>query len=1307
MAVVKVLLLLLSTNLFFKVSSTDSTLNQVFNITCDPHNVSSQGDCHNESLEKIAAKLNENANVQINIKVSWLILTANVSFTKLNSISISGFEHSMTTITCTSAGNNANSVGILFGNIIDVIKLNSLRFMLCGLQINGVSNPQKGKMYSSALIMLYCKNVELNKIVIAKTRGTGLTILYPQGGRVTIESTIFRENKIPQDNSTDLDLAYGGSGIYVVIKQKVHKPIVFLFNNCTFENNVAHTTKFDIGYTNDVGEAEIGYGSGGGAHLTFADGVRDVNVSFFSCKFIGNQAFIGGGITVKIYGTKSNDTRRNIMLEIRDSLFERNGCGYQTRNTHLGGGAYFSFATYTNGAIITDSHYFVRNVSFIENCAELGGGVFYYSTRGKQGYNDNENNSMLFDSCTFKRNQAHIGSAVEMSTATFLKQITGYTIVPMFKDCSFLENYVFVNQSQSVQKTAGIGTIYASLYNINFLGSNHFESNQGTPVYVINGVVNCTNSSVSFVNNTGLQGGAMGLIGSSTMVVGPHKYKFIKNTAIHQGGAIYVSLTDSTDFITSRSCFIYYHDGDSMAISAAGKANITFMGNKAVDDTAGHAIYATSLHPCQVINNGTSKHPNYTLITNISEVFSARGINFDDDPSHPQIATDGALLHTSRETPWMIIPGEKYQHGVTVTDDLNHSVNASLRVAIRSKHRNIELNSGFYTSTGNGIQLKGKPSHNASLFMYTVSARQSYIKLNITLLNCPPGFKLTDKGVCDCNAKAYVGLLKCDLDNFNSHLHFGYWIGLMRTPNESQQLVTSPCPFCDYNLGAVNSPHSISGFIALPKNYTNLSKTVCGESRTGTICGRCQNNYAIHFHSPAFQCKAIKSSGCKFGWLFYILSELMPVTLVFVIVLTFNVRFTSGALNGFILFSQLLHTLDISASGIIVLPSSIKHSISDWTQGYQVIYGFFNLDFFNSESLSFCLWENASALDMLAIKYVTIMYTLILIGAVIWLMNSCGGRCCGKCCRFTTVKTSVIHGISTFLLICYAQCVKVSLYLLMPVYFYTDEDSGFKPPVKVWLNGELRYLGKQHLFYAIPALLCLFIVGLVPPALLLAYPLLNRVLTILGCENSRIIGFISQLMPTINLKPLLDSIQGCFKDNFRFFAGLYFLYRWAIPLIHMNPSIFNVYYTAVSGVLVFIISLHTICQPYIKRMYNIVDALLFANLLLITLLSSFNYHKSAQQEGIASSSVVQLVLIYLPLVVMGVCLLTSLCKKVIGCGYEILSNIPTIFVPARVSQLRELALGIDTADDSDAELVHERLADESISHPKYCGVNIS
>ena len=881
----------------------------------------------------------------------------------------------------------------------------------------------------------------------------------------------------------------------------------------------------------------------------------------------------------------------------------------------------------------------------------------------------------------------------------FIKLATGYTITPIFKDCLFFHNFVYVNRSNSqlIQKTPGIGTIYASLYDVQFKGYNLFENNTGTAVYIINGIIDCRNSNMSFVNNTGLQGGAVALIGSSTITVGPNNYEFINNTAIHQGGAIYIVLTDITDFITSRSCFIQYYDNHSSILSINWKANITFIGNKAIDDTAGNAIYSTSFHPCQVINNGTAKQPNYKVIENISEVFTVRGINFDDDALRPQIATDGALFNISRPTPMMIIPGENYLHGVTMTDDLGQPVNVSLRVATSE---GIDLNSGYYTLTGSDIQLKGQPDHSASLFMYTVSPRQSYIKVDVKLSKCPPGFKLNENLVCVCNAEAYAGPFKCNLDNFRSYLHAGYWAGVMKTCTNELELVTTPCVFCDYShsLGNTYGPE----FIALPRDYSKLSETICGHSRTGIACGVCQNNYTTHFHSPAFLCKPEEPAGCGWGWIFYILSELVPVTVVFIVVLGFNISFTSGAINGFILFIQLFHSLDIDASGIIALPGSIKHRVDNWTQGHQIIYGIFNLNFFNSESLSFCLWKGASALDMLAIQYITILYTVMLIVLVIWIMNSCGGKSLGKFCRITSVKTSVIHGISTFLVICYAQCVNISLLLLMPAIFLADESSGFSPPARVWLNGELKYFSKKHLPYALPALFCLFTVGLLPPFLLLAYPLLNKVLTILGCENLKLIKFISQQVPICSLKPLLDSIQGCFKDDFRFFAGLYFLYRWIILVIYINPGKFNVYYTVVSAVLLFILILHTICQPYIKRIHNIIDALLFANLLLINFLSSFNYHRSRGYKEIKHgpmvlSYIIQMLLIYLPLVVVGMYILMALCKNMVKRGCE---NLLVSVLPKRANALRELIQGVRPYDE-DEELLHESLLDKSKGSSNY------
>ena len=190
---------------------------------------------------------------------------------------------------------------------------------------------------------------------------------------------------------------------------------------------------------------------------------------------------------------------------------------------------------------------------------------------------------------------------------------------------------------------------------------------------------------------------------------------------------------------------------------------------------------------------------------------------------------------------------------------------------------------------------------------------------------------------------------------------------------------------------------------------------------------------------------------------------------------------------------------------------------------------------------------------------------------------------------------------------------------------------------RVWLNGELKYFSKEHLPYAIPSLLCLLTIGLFPPALILAYPLLNKVLAMFSLDDKMAVNNIIQKLSISRLKPLLDSIQGCFKDNLRFFAGLYFLYRWSI-LLTCNGN-FSTYYTAVGDIIILILTLHTICQPYIKRAHNIIDALLLADLALINSLSFLNYHKSLSQGmqygATISPAIVQLVLLYLPLVVMG------------------------------------------------------------------------
>ena len=1273
-----------------------------FNISCDQRNSKS---CQrpSKSLEEIADDVMGRANIDvlIDIKVRKLYLNRAINFSNLRSLTING-EPDMAVIEC-SFSSNRSDTGIILSDILDEVSLRNLKLISCGSLFKNVF--KNNQTFMSALTLVHCSNVVFNLLVLESSRGIGLMIVNHKGGRVNINSSTFRENKLPQEYATTGE-HFGGGGVYVLLGNflsapHTYTPMTFQFFNCTFLGNVAHTKYYNILFTDIMGKPQDGYGRGGGAYVSVKNGLDHVHMSFIRCEFIANRAFIGGGLSVRINGGSKQDVleMKNVTVEVHSSLFKHNGCGRINR-TYFGGGLHLSFSLFLSldHSVISDCHYLLRNVSIIENCADVGGGVVYSSDRLSTA---TTGNSMLFDNCTFKQNTAQIGSALCVTRNPFFRVLYGFAIVPAIKNCYFLENSISKG-SQLIQTTAGIGTVYASLSEVQFQGCNHFANNVGSAIYVVNGIVNFHFSSVHFVNNTGLHGGAIALIGSSTIIIGANDYEFIDNKALYQGGAVYVYLIDSTDFISSRSCFIQYRSENNTIFSNyRWNANITFIGNRARDSSSGHAIYATSLHPCQVLISGTPSDPNYELL-NISDVFYVEGVNFDSNQMlQPQIATDGAQLHQNRPSPLFVIPGEKYKHGVTITDDFGVKITTLFRASINGRNtNNIQLDPALSSFVRDNIQLRGKPQQIANLNLRTVSPRQSSIRLRVILVDCPPGFKLNINSQCVCNVEAYVGLFKCDSDNFYSHILPGYWAGLLG--NESGLVTISPCPFCDYSSSGSNST---TFEVVLPQAIAELDVTVCGETRTGIACGLCQSGYTVHFHSPGSQCKPTEPADCKLGWLFYILSELMPVTAVFITVLVLNISFTSGTVNGFILFSQLLVTLDIDASGIISFPKSAGATIQSWTQGYKAIYGFLNLDYFSFESISFCLWKGATALDMLAFKYVTILYALLLMVTVILIMNQCGGRCLGKICRITTIKTSVVHGISTFLVICYSQCIKVSLSLLIPIDIHPEESSSFRPEARVLLNGNILYFSSEHLRYALPALFCLLSIGLVPPIFLLAYPLLNKVLSTLGCENIKIIDKLSQKLSFYKFKPIFDSIQGCFKDNFRFFAGLYFLYRWIILIVYMNTNGFSAYYTAVGCVFLFILTLHTICQPYISRIHNITDTLLFADLVLINSLSFFNYYRSRTLRGIelggtVRPATVQLVLIYLPIVVMCVYLVIVLCKSVqkYGCQRRLPSSVSAIF-PGKNSKLRKLVRMISTeqddlVDSDDEEFTHDRHIDE-------------
>ncbi len=105
------------------------------------------------------------------------------------------------------------------------------------------------------------------------------------------------------------------------------------------------------------------------------------------------------------------------------------------------------------------------------------------------------------------------------------------------------------------------------------------------------------------------------------------------------------------------------------------------------------------------------------------------------------------------------------------------------------------------------------------------------------------------------------------------------------------------------------------------------------------------------------------------------------------------------------------------------------------------------------------------------------------------------------CCSRTNSKTSIVQGLSGFLVLCYSESIKISLIILTPVTLYSNRGKS----TAAFYDGEFIYLRGEHLRYALPAFLFLLL-GFIPPILLISYPLCYRLFGALKMSESMFVG---------------------------------------------------------------------------------------------------------------------------------------------------------------------------------------------------------
>ena len=1058
------------------------------------------------------------------------------------------------------------------------------------------------QIYRFAVLIKSSSNFIFKNVRFENCSTTAL-MLINNTWQVTLENTSFVHNHPLHRRSNKKMLSHPGA---VGIQQDLGslEAVHFRIANSIFHYNQSPETKVVISSSEKNHTNFIDRGYGGAIFIEFAGGTSHSSLIIEDSRFTYNVAARGGAIYAYYKGNARNNSIRMLNTKFMGN-----------RADISGGGLNLGCSNSPSAMNVFE----VKNCQFINNSALFGAGLTMFSV-----YGDSRINITIFtiNNCTWWANSGTLSSAVDIGPLNNHIGEQGYLPAPRFINCTFDSNIIHEKRVLELGKTYhnNVGVFSVTRIMVIFSGITTFRNNLFSALLLESGIAEFeANSTALFENNTGFNGGAVAMYGFSTILLNINSdIKFTRNHAINYGGAIFYKTSDQHNFLKgSNHCFLQ-NNLSPAEWNLASTIKVSFEGNTA--DAGGEAMYSETFYSCykrcREIMREVQPAIHYHF-NNYTNVFLCVGnFTYGEEKKH-QLISSGKTFQFKGNLNFNIFPGSSLNLPFAVHDDFRTKVTPLLSVTKLDSTSEVNVADRFMLS--NKIVPIGKPNSSSKFTITAINVREIYFLFEVTLLPCPPGYHIINNSTCTCASgnPGYKEITKCDDAKFRAKYRGDYYVGYI--PSEStdhEDLYFAPCvsPLC-----RTDTHH-------LPKNRENLTRLICTTHRQGIMCGECQDDYTTYYHSRNFTCGPIHL--CHLGGLFYVLSEILPMVVFFTIVVTFELSFTSGISVGFIFFTQYLNQLTIH----------INPLFSYLRAPYRFFYGLFNFEFFHLERLSFCLWTNAQVLDILAVKYITVVIAFGLLLAFIAVLHN---HSCNKLCRLrkkVNAKTSVVHGLSAFLVTCYAQCTRTSFYILR----YT-EPIGYNGRRIGYYSyyGGLPYFKGQHLFYAIPALISLVFVTILPPLVLLLYPLSLQLLSLCGLSEHWIVNKTLQLTGINKLKPFIDCFQSCYKDRLRFFAGLYFIYRIIILLaftISANSELFGVYSTIV---IVLWLGIHSTVQPYKERLHNTIDSLVFLNLGLINgcvIISKEFVSLMDDPNSIASDTsilllnIFQLLLLYAPMI---------------------------------------------------------------------------
>ena len=517
--------------------------------------------------------------------------------------------------------------------------------------------------------------------------------------------------------------------------------------------------------------------------------------------------------------------------------------------------------------------------------------------------------------------------------------------------------------------------------------------------------------------------------------------------------------------------------------------------------------------------------------------------------------------------------------------------------------RCIECSSNSVATTQTLLGEKGSELQSSMLQSSGSYADQPLVCSEKLEESCPPGL-FCKHGHCQCAKEYPHNFITCN--GTRSFLASYFCV----TYDEDKHLVgMGSCHrYYKNNKSRVFLPESI--YQPLPRYPEELNNASCNlMRRTGILCGRCLPDHYPLAYSYNITC--IPCPHARWNWFRYIMAAYLPLTLFYIILVFLRINITTSHLFTVVYFCQTL-TMPLLLRNILIVATNNNTGYITVVHILIALYGVWNLDFFRSFYFDLCL--GLDVLPTLALDYAIAAYPLLLM-IITYLLVVLHDRnyrvitiiwkpfrvLCSLFRRNWNVRTSIIDAFATFFFLSNIKFLSVSFDFLIPTQVFWLYPDHYNYTLGLYYAGDIEYFGREHLPYAILAIIVLCVFVLLPSMVLALYPfsLFQRFLNLFP--------FRWHILHTF-----MDSFHGCYKDgtepgtrDYRWCVSVFFLSR-VIQLFLYFMSNKEFYNILVTVLLVLVVTLFAILRPFKDSLshYNTINIFFIQCLLLFSVVAS-------------------------------------------------------------------------------------------------------